>query len=306
MKIVAFAGGVGGAKFADGLSRILPAGDLTIIVNTGDDFEHYGLSISPDLDTVCYTLAGLANPKTGWGRADDTYHMLSTLKGLGGDSWFTLGDKDLAVHLERTHRLRCGFTLTQVTREFCKHWRIEQNILPMSDGLVQTQVDTVEFGALPFQSYFVQKNFEPRVKCFRFRGIESALPAPGVLEAIVLADAIVICPSNPWVSIDPILGIPGIRSRLMNKKIFAVSPIVAGKAIKGPLAKMFLALGINPSAIAVYHHYSTLLSGFIFDEADKQYKNQIPIPTLATNTIIKTQLDRKQLAKNVLDFIQSL
>ena len=206
MNILALAGGVGGAKLAHGLARILPPEDLTIIVNTGDDFEHLGLYISPDLDTVCYTLAGLANPDTGWGRVDETWNAMADLKRLGAPDWFNLGDRDLATHLERTRRMKAGQTLSQVTREFCKAWGVRHTVLPMSDQPVRTIVETDE-GDLPFQEYFVHRHCEPRVKSFRFDGLSTASPAPGVREAIQSADAIILCPSNPWVSIDPILSV---------------------------------------------------------------------------------------------------
>ena len=206
MKIVALAGGVGGAKLAHGLAQILPPEDLTVIVNTGDDFEHYGLYISPDLDTVCYTLAGLANPKTGWGRKNETWQAIENAKVLGGPDWFNLGDQDLGTHLERTRRMKAGQTLSQITRDFCKAWGIGPTVLPMSDQPVRTIVETDE-GELAFQEYFVHRRCEPKVKGFRFEGIDTAEAAPGALEAIEAADAVVICPSNPWVSIDPILAV---------------------------------------------------------------------------------------------------
>ena len=204
MKITALAGGVGGAKLAHGLAQVLSPEELTIIVNTGDDFEHLGLTICPDLDTVCYTLANLANPETGWGRVDETWNVISNIEKLGGPNWFRLGDSDIATHIERTRRLREGQTLTQITKDFCRAWGIKHTILPMSDSPVRTMVNTDE-GELTFQEYFVHRRCEPRVKSFRFEGVEIAEPTISVKEAIESADVIVICPSNPWVSIDPIL-----------------------------------------------------------------------------------------------------
>ena len=204
LKIVALAGGVGGAKLAHGLAQVLPPDDLTVIVNTGDDFEHYGLYICPDLDTVCYTLAGLANLETGWGRMSETWNVIENAEKLGGPTWFRLGDRDLGTHLERTRRLKDGQTLSQVTNDFCKAWGIQHTVVPISDQPVRTIVKTEE-GDLPFQEYFVHRRCEPRVTGFRFEGVEQAQPAPKAREAIQSADAIVICPSNPWVSIDPIL-----------------------------------------------------------------------------------------------------
>jgi LPPG:FO 2-phospho-L-lactate transferase len=308
-KIVALAGGVGGAKLADGLVQLLSPQDLTIVVNTGDDFEHLGLYISPDLDTICYTLAGLANPETGWGRRAETFHALENIQKLGGPDWFHLGDQDLATHLERTRRLQEGQALSQVTRDFCQAWGVWHTILPMSDQPVRTIVDTTEYGELAFQEYFVHQKCEPKVKGFRFAGVESAKPAPGVLEAIEKADAVVICPSNPWVSIDPILAVAGIRSTLAVKRIVAVSPIIGGQTVKGPAAKMYTELGILPSALAVAEHYRGLLSGFVIDTIDSGLENNVQrlnVKALATNTLMKTQDDRRRLAQDVLNLIQTL
>jgi LPPG:FO 2-phospho-L-lactate transferase len=309
MKIVALAGGVGGAKLADGLAQLIPPDDLTIIVNTGDDFEHLGLSISPDLDTVCYTLAGIANPVTGWGLDGETYNLLNALAVLGGETWFRLGDKDLATHLERTQRLRVGQTLSRVTRDFCRSWGIKHLILPMSDNPVRTVVETVEYGDLAFQDYFVRKKCEPMVKGFRFSGIETALASPGLLDSIDNADAIVICPSNPWVSIDPILSVTGIRASVIKKNIVAVSPIIGGKTIKGPAAKMFKELYISPSALAVKEHYEGLIRGFIIDRTDMALSTKMQssmMKILVTNTYMKSRNDRRLLAENVLNLIHTL
>lgn len=304
MKIVALAGGVGGAKLAHGLAQILPPEDLTVIVNTGDDFEHYGLYICPDLDTVCYTLAGLANPETGWGRAGETWNVIENAKKLGGPGWFNLGDQDLGTHLERTRRLRAGDSLSQITRDFCKAWGIEHTILPMSDQPVRTTVETDE-GELAFQEYFVHRRCEPRVKGFRFEGADVAEPAPGTREALQSADAVVICPSNPWVSIDPILRvIPKI-----DKPVFAVSPIIGGQTVKGPAAKMYRELGIEPSALAVANHYRGLLMGFVMDTVDAKLKEsvrELNMRTHVTNTLMKCHDDRMQLAREVLDFIREV
>lgn len=307
MNIVAFAGGVGGAKLADGLARCLLPKNLTIIVNTGDDFEHWGLRICPDLDTVCYTLAGLANPETGWGRAGETWEVFENVYQLGGLDWFRIGDKDLATHLERTRRLKTGQPLSQIVRDFCRAWSIAATILPMTDQPVATMVDSVEMGQLTFQEYFVHQHCEPTVKGFRFSGIEKAQPAPGVMKAIIQADAIVFCPSNPWVSIDPILKIKGVRSALAEKKVVAVSPIIGGQTVKGPAAKMFTELGIEPSSFAVANHYEGSISGFVLDVQDADWTDDIQaigIRTLVVNTIMKSSTDRLQLAQDVLDFIQ--
>ncbi|HEY5269752.1 MAG TPA: 2-phospho-L-lactate transferase [Anaerolineales bacterium] len=306
MKIVALAGGVGGAKLADGLAQLLPPENLTIVVNTGDDFEHLDLYISPDLDTVCYTLAGLANPETGWGRREETFHLLENLQKLGGPDWFRLGDSDFATHIERTRRLRESQPLNQITRDFCRAWGVRHSILPMSDQPVRTMVDTTEDGELAFQEYFVHRKCEPKVKGFRFAGIETARPAPGVLEAINQADAVVICPSNPWVSIDPILAVSGLRSAIAAKFVVAVSPIIGIQTVKGPAAKMYSELGIRPSALAVARHYGKLLSGFLLDKVDAYLVQNISIPTLATNILMKNQDERRRLAQDVLNLINTL
>ncbi len=306
MNIIALAGGVGGAKLAHGLAQILPPENLTVIVNTGDDFEHLGLYICPDLDTVCYTLAGLANPETGWGRAGETWNAMANLKRLGAADWFNLGDNDLATHIERTRRLKEGQSLSQITRDFCRAWGIKHAVLPMSDQPVRTIVETDE-GDLPFQEYFVHRRCQPRVKGFRFDGLDSAEPAAGAREAIQSADAVVLCPSNPWVSIDPILAIfspllleegPGVR--------LAVSPIIGGKTVKGPAAKMFSELGIEPSVIAVAEHYGNLLAGIVVDSVDSELAKGIKIRTLVTDTIMNSSSDRARLARDILEFIGTL
>lgn len=327
MNIVALAGGVGGAKLVDGLAQILPPQNLTIVVNCGDDFEHLGLKICPDLDTVCYTLAGHANPVTGWGRAAETWNALESLAELGGPVWFRLGDRDLGTHLERTRLLRQGLTLSQITERFCEAWKIEARILPMSDDPVSTAVYTDE-GKLPFQEYFVRRQCRPKVTGFEFRGAENALPAPGVINALAATDMVIICPSNPWVSIDPILALPGIKAEIANKDIsdrdpgvlrrivgtkgtvVAVSPIIGGEAVKGPAAKMYAELGLEPSALAVARHYGSaeqggLLSGFVLDHVDAALEKDVRslgIDTLVTDTIMRTKRHRTRLAKEVLNF----
>jgi len=304
MKIVALAGGVGGAKLAHGLAQVVPAEDLTVIVNTGDDFEHFGLSICPDLDTVCYTLAGLANPETGWGRAGETWNVLASLAQLGAPTWFSLGDSDLATHLERTRRLQAGEMLSAITADFNQAWGVRVRVLPMSDQPVRTVVDSDE-GQLVFQYYFVQRACEPRVKGFRFTGLEVAKPAPGVLEAINAAQLIVICPSNPWVSVAPILALREVRAALAGQRVVAVSPIIGGKAVKGPAAKMFAELGIQPSALAVARYYGSLLRGFVLDEVDAGQKGairELGIIPLVTATLMKDPVDRARLAAEVVEF----
>ncbi|TES89927.1 MAG: 2-phospho-L-lactate transferase [Anaerolineales bacterium] len=305
MKIAALAGGVGGAKLADGLARVLPPENLTIIVNTGDDFEHLGLYICPDLDTVCYTIGGIANPDTGWGHADETWHTMENLEKLGGPNWFRLGDSDLATHLERTRLLKSGQVLSEITAHLCTAWGVGHKILPMSDDPIPTIVLTEE-GEMAFQEYFVARRCEPRVTGFRFEGSEQAKPAPGVLEAIQKADFVVLCPSNPWVSIDPILSVPGIYTALEERPVIAVSPIIGGKALKGPVTKMYAELGITPTAHAVAEHYGDLLAGFVLDEVDRNLTKDLGLRTLVTDTIMKSMEDRTRLGEAVLSFARDL
>jgi LPPG:FO 2-phospho-L-lactate transferase len=304
MKVVALAGGVGGAKMADGLYQALPAEDLTVVVNCGDDFDHLGLRICPDLDTVCYTLAGLANPATGWGRKDETWRVLEQVERLGGPHWFHVGDSDLATHVERTRRLRAGQPLSQITAEFCAAWGVKARVLPMSDAPVPTWVETDELGWLPFQEYFVKYACQPVVRGFEFRGGESARPAPGVLDAIHQADCIIACPSNPWVSIDPILRVPGVLKAMRERSLrVVVSPIVGGKAIKGPAAKMYAELGISPSAEAVARHYKDWCTHFILDQVDANLSEVIAalgMTVFRTNTVMLTPQDRLSLAQQIL------
>ncbi len=304
MKVLALAGGVGGAKLADGLALVLPPDELTIVVNTGDDFRHWNMYISPDLDTVCYTLAGLANPETGWGRADESWNAFENVARLGGADWFRIGDKDLGTHLERTRRIQSGDKLSQITGDFCAAWGIEHSILPMSDDPVSTMVHT-DIGILPFQEYFVQQRCQPKVKGFVFAGVERSSPAAGVLDSISESDLVVICPSNPWVSIDPILAVPTLKSAVNSHPIVAISPIVGGKALKGPAAKMYRDFGIQPSAHAVAQHYQDLLSGLVIDNVDEAQKESIRdlgVIPFVTNTVMNSRLDRQQLAEDVLQY----
>ncbi len=320
MKIVALAGGVGGAKLAHGLAQVLEPGDLTIVVNTGDDFTHLGLRISPDLDTVCYTLAGLASPVTGWGRAGETWQALQNMVRLGGPDWFQIGDQDLGTHLERTRRLENGDRLSEITRDFCAAWGVQHTILPMTDGPVATWVETVELGWLAFQEYFVREQCRPKVKSFRFQGSATAHPAPGVIEAIEEADWVVVCPSNPWVSIGPILSLSSLKSMVRKKPTAIVSPIVGGQAIKGPAAKMYEELGIRPTVLAVACHYQELLNWdaqvdltrnssdakhvIIIDRVDDAHQGGIRergMQVAVTNTIMRSVEDRRQLAVDILE-----
>ena len=301
------AGGVGGAKFAYGVMRALPdPASLTVIVNVGDDFEHFGLKICPDLDTVCYTLAGLENPATGWGRRGESWRVMEAVAVLGGPDWFRLGDLDLATHLERTRRLRAGQPLHEIAAAFCKTWGVKARVLPVTNESVPTVVLTDE-GELAFQEYFVRKRWQPRVRGFRFVGAENARPAPGVLESLRTADAVLIAPSNPFVSIDPILAIPGVRDALAGKPVLAVSPIIGGKAVKGPAAKMFRELGYEPSAAAVAEHYRGLVSHFVLDEADADQAaavREIVPHVLVTDTLMTDATKRVELARTVLSWLE--
>ncbi|HUF39111.1 MAG TPA: 2-phospho-L-lactate transferase [Anaerolineales bacterium] len=302
IKVAALAGGVGGARLADGLSRVIPPEDLTVIVNTGDDFEHLGLWVSPDLDTVCYTLAGIANSETGWGRAEETWGAMDALSDLGGPHWFRLGDRDLGTHLERTRRIKLGDSLSDITSDFCRAWGVGPAVLPMSDDPAPTLVRTVE-GELAFQEYFVRRRCEPAVTGFRFEGDPS--PAPGVIAALERADLVVICPSNPWVSIDPILNVTGIRAVLAERPGIAVSPLIGGRAVKGPAAKMYRELGIEPSAAAVAAHYGGLLCGFVIDHADHAETSLIRaegLDVFSTDALMSDDLDRARLAGEMIEF----
>lgn len=302
-RVLALCGGVGGAKLALGLARVLPPGRLTVLVNTGDDFEHLGLHVAPDLDTVMYTLAGLDNPVTGWGRADETWTFMAALEALGGETWFRLGDGDLATHVERTRRLRSGTPLSEITADFARRLGVTAEVVPMSDDPVCTLVRT-EAGDLPFQTYFVKLGCEPRVIALNYRGAAEAAPPPAFAEA--LADphlqAIVVCPSNPHLSVGPILAVPGVREALRGSPapVIAVSPVVAGRAIKGPTAKIMRELGLEASAAAVAAFYGDLLDLFVLDEADAGLVDDLPVSAVTAHTVMRTVEDRERLARVVL------
>jgi LPPG:FO 2-phospho-L-lactate transferase len=305
--IVALAGGVGGAKLADGLARHLGR-ELTVIVNTGDDFEHLGLHVSPDLDTVMYTLAGIANPEQGWGLAGESWNFLDQLARLRGPSWFRLGDRDLAVHVLRSERLRRGERLTAVTADLCAALGIASRILPMTDAPVRTIVETAD-GPLPFQDYFVRLRCEVAVTGFRFDGIDDARPSPEVAAALgdPALEGIILCPSNPFVSIDPILSVPGMRALLgqAGVPVVAVSPIIAGAAVKGPAAKMMKELGLAISSLTVASRYRGLVSGLIVDAADAALRPDIEALGMAVrsmDTLMRDGADRERLAAQCLAF----
>jgi len=302
--IIALSGGVGGAKLALGLSRILPQEDLLVVVNTGDDFEHLGLSISPDIDTVAYTLAGLANREVGWGRHDETWSFMETMEALGGETWFRLGDRDVALHVERTRRLRGGESLSSVTDVLCKKLGVTTRVLPMTDDPVRTRLLT-DVGWLDFQDYFVHRRCEPVVSQLEFVGAKTARAHPDFLAALAdpKLEAVVICPSNPFISVEPILAIPGVRDAMVAcaAPVIAVSPIIAGRAVKGPTAKMMTELGLDASAGSVAARYSDLLDGYVIDHADMSEVVSIDARVTLAQTLMTTLEDREALARIVLD-----
>ena len=302
--IVALSGGVGGAKLALGLSRVMRPEELVVVVNTGDDFEHLGLSISPDIDTVTYTLSGLANRELGWGRHDETWSFMETMESLGGDTWFRLGDRDIALHVERTRRLHKGETLSAVTADLCRRLGIQSRVIPMSDDPVRTRLRTAE-GWLDFQEYFVHRRCEPVVHELLFQGAGAARAHPEFLAALTnpALQAIVICPSNPFISVEPILAIPGVRQALIDSPapIIAVSPIIAGQAVKGPTAKMMTELGMDPSAGTVAQRYRDLLDGYVIDHADMSEVVSIDARVTLAQTLMRTMEDREALARTVID-----
>ena len=303
--VLALAGGVGGAKLALGLARVLSPEQLTVVVNTGDDEVFYGLNISPDLDTVMYTLAGIANPETGWGIAGETFNMLERLRAYGEDTWFGLGDKDVATHIRRTHLLRNGETLSQVTSKLAAALGVRQRIVPMTDDSLRTVVDT-EIGSLAFQDYFVKHRSEPKALAVRFETDGDARPSPGFDVALNEADIIVYCPSNPYLSVAPILEVTGVRERIgqFSGKRVAVSPIVGGEAIKGPAAKLMAEFGVEPSCVGVAKQYVGLCDVFVIDDVDATRAREIEslgMDVLVCNTIMVSDEDKTTLARKVLD-----
>jgi LPPG:FO 2-phospho-L-lactate transferase len=302
-QVVALAGGVGAARFLDGLTRVVAPERVFVIGNTGDDAEIHGLHISPDLDTVTYTLAGLANPQHGWGIRGDSFRCLEALGRLGADTWFQLGDRDLATHLYRTQRLRQGATLAEVASEIAAALGVRSAILPMSNERVRTRICTSS-GELEFQTYFVKRRARDRVAGVRFDGAERARPAPGVLEAIAQAEAIILCPSNPFISIGPIVAIPGIREALESRRerVAAISPIVGGKALKGPAAHMMKSMRLGAGAPEVAKLYADFAGVFVLDEVDRKQAatvEAIGVRPVVTNTIMRGLRERKGLARAV-------
>ncbi|MBI4446006.1 MAG: 2-phospho-L-lactate transferase [Acidobacteria bacterium] len=306
MMITALAGGVGGAKFLLGLSRVLPPSDITVIGNTGDDIELYGLHICPDLDTIAYTLGGRANPDTGWGLAGESWICLQTLRDYGSNPWFQLGDRDLAAHLWRTQLLKEGRTLTEITSLICNALGVKIRLLPMTDSYVPTRVVTKTGERLHIQEYLVLKQSQPIVREIEYSNIAEARAADAVLQAISRADMIVICPSNPFISIGPILAVPGIQRAIAQSlaRVVAISPIIAGQALKGPAAKMLQELGFGVSAAAVARYYQDLADVFVLDWKDKDLCSEIETlgmrPVLA-HTIMNTIEDKIAVARKVLE-----
>jgi LPPG:FO 2-phospho-L-lactate transferase len=307
IRVVALAGGVGGAKLAKGLQQVLPPGALTVVVNTGDDFEHWGLNICPDLDTVMYNLADVNNPDMGWGRRDEQFNVLDEMERYGGDVWFRIGDKDLALHLRRTEWLRQGISLHEVTDRLRRMLAVPSIILPMSDEPIRTLVHTDE-GDLPFQHYFVRRRCEPTLIDLTFLGAERAKLSTEIKRALDRADLVIFCPSNPYVSLDPILAVPGMRERLRTLKApkVAVSPIISGQALKGPAAKMMQELGEMISPLTVVDHLGDVLDGFVIDKQDADLADAVILPVLVTDTIMRDLASKEALARDVIEFARSL
>jgi LPPG:FO 2-phospho-L-lactate transferase len=307
--VVALSGGIGGAKLALGLSRILPAEELMIVANTADDFRHLGLSISPDLDTLTYTLAGLDNPETGWGRRDETWSFMAALRELGGQAWFQLGDGDLAIHVERTRRLAAGETLSQVTADFCRRLGVRAKLLPMSDDPVRTRVRTHD-GWLDFQDYFVRQRCRPTVLELAFEGWQAARPQAELMAALGNPGlrAVIICPSNPFISIDPILAVPGLRQALGNSPapVVAIAPIIGGRAVKGPTAKIMSELGLKVDAAAVARYYGGIIDGYVVDHGDVDQVALAGLHVHAAAILMQTLDDREALAREAVGFADRL
>ncbi len=304
MKIVALTGGVGGAKFVLGLAHIAGVKQLTAIVNTGDDFQHLGLHISPDIDTLLYTLSDKSNQAQGWGREGESWQFMDAIKSLHGPDWFNLGDGDLALHVMRSHMLAQGHSLSAITNHFAKSWGIGATLLPISNDPVATWVDT-DTGTLAFQNYFVEQQCRPVARAIRFEGADVAQPAPHVLDAIAQADAIFIAPSNPFLSVDPILAVCGIADALKRSAapVIAISPLVGGKAVKGPTGKLMAELGFEPDNQAIADHYTGIIDGLVHDLSDTPPKN---LPAYTTTTLMMNLDDKIRVAQAAIDFTWAL
>ena len=307
--VVALSGGIGGAKLALGLYRVLPPGALTVVCNPGDDFDHLGLRICPDADTVLYTLAGIANPETGWGRAGETWTFMEALARLGGETWFRLGDGDLALHVERTRRLAGGEPLSHIAADIARRLGVRARVIPACDEAVRTVVRTPD-SRLAFQHYFVRDRCEPAVTGFEFEGAESARPCAAVLEALAHDSlrCVVVCPSNPFISIDPILAVPGTRAaiRVAAAPVIGVSPIVGGRAVKGPTAKMMRELGFEVSNRAIERHYGDLVDAWVIDCVDAADAAGFARPVRVAPTLMRTDADKDALARAVLELAEEL
>lgn len=307
--VLALCGGIGGAKLVLGLYHTLAPGQLVVAANTGDDFEHLGFSISPDVDTIIYTMAGIADPDRGWGRAQETWNFMAALGELGGETWFQLGDRDLAIHVERTKFLRDGKSLSDYVMHMARNLGIDAQILPMTGDRLRTIVITEE-GELPFQRYFVQRRCAPVVRALRFEGAERARPAAKLMETLADSSlrAVVICPSNPYLSIDPFLAMPELRGALSRSgaPVIAVSPIIGGQAVKGPTAKIMTELGIPVTTQSIAAHYRGLIDGLVIDAADANEAAGVDIPVLATPTLMQDLADRKRLAGEVVAFADEI
>ena len=303
-RVVVLTGGVGGAKLVEGLYRLLPAGSLTAIVNTGDDFRHYGLPISPDIDTLLYTLAGKSNRELGWGRSGESWNFMAAFKSLGGEEWFNLGDGDLALHVLRGAALAAGEPLSSIIARFASAWGLTLAILPMSNDPVATWVDSDE-GPLPFQRYFVERRCAPSVTGVRFEGAEQAQPGPGVVDAIRDADMVLIAPSNPWLSVDPLLAMPSIRAALTacTAPVVAVSPLVGGNSVKGPTAKLMGELGLTVTNESVAAHYGGLIDGLLIHDGDDAPAG---IAVARTDTLMHDVADRDRVARASIALAKSL
>ena len=308
--VLALTGGIGGAKLCLGLQRVLPPGALRIIVNTGDDFEHLGLTISPDVDTTLYTLAGLANTELGWGRQEETWSFMHVLATLGGPTWFRLGDADLALHVERTRRLAAGETLTAIVADIAHRFGIATHIMPMSDDPVRTMVRTAEAGELGFQEYFVRERCTPAVAALRYAGAAGARISDAAAESLhdPALQTVVIAPSNPYLSIDPVLAVPGMRSALRARgaPVIAVTPLIGDSAVKGPTAKIMRELGLVPSPLAILEHYEGLVDGFVLDERDAALAKDIAVPLRVCDTLMRSLADRERVARCTLELAQAL
>ena len=301
--VVALCGGIGGAKLALGLSHVVAGADLMVVANTGDDFEHLGFAISPDLDTIMYTLADLDDPQRGWGRRNETWTFMAALEALGGETWFALGDGDLAIHVERTRRRRAGEALSAITADFCRRLGIAARVVPMTDDVVRTRLRTDE-GWLDFQDYFVRRRCAPRVLEVVYDGAATARAHADVLAA--LGDprlrAVVICPSNPFLSIEPILAVPDLREAIARAAapVVAVSPIIGGHAVKGPTAKMMSELGLEVNAVTVARRYQELLDAYVLDRVDAAQAAKLGLPVTVAHTLMTTLADRENLARHAL------